>query len=122
MGKISKHFSRHEFACKCGCGFNTVDVELIEALEAVRQHFDQPVTITSGCRCEAHNKLVGGSTRSQHLVGKAADFKVKGVNSDIVAHLLMAFYPGKFGIGRYNGRTHIDVRAKESRWDKRGVR
>jgi hypothetical protein len=36
MGDLSAHFSRSEFACKCGCGFDDVKPDLIEALEALR--------------------------------------------------------------------------------------
>jgi uncharacterized protein YcbK (DUF882 family) len=114
-------FGRHEFACKCGCGFDVVDVELLAVLEYVRDHFERrPVIITSGCRCEMHNKTVGGSPRSQHLLGKAADFKVVGVHPDAVADWLEQEFPGKYGIGRYDGRTHVDVRGWKARWDRRG--
>ena len=54
MGDVSDNFSRSEFACKCGCGFNSVDVALLDALEQVREKFG-PVSITSGNRCPKHN-------------------------------------------------------------------
>lgn len=120
MGNLSEHFSRSEFACKCGCGFDTVDAELIKVLEKVRDHFKAAVMINSGCRCKKRNKDVGGSSKSDHLVGKAADVRVKGVHADDVADYFIRLYPNKYGIGRYVGRTHIDVRSgKPSRWDER---
>ena len=120
MGDLSRNFSRYEFACKCGCGFDFVDAELIKVLEQVRFHFDKsPITITSGCRCETHNQKVGGSAYSKHIKGIAADFKVKGVHADEVASYLERTYPDKYGIGRYKGRTHIDIRKSKARWDKR---
>jgi len=76
MGDLSKHFSRHEFACKCGCGRDTIDTETLKLCEIVREFVGQPVTVTSGHRCEAHNRRVGGGTRSQHLYGRAADLTV----------------------------------------------
>ena len=76
MGDLSEHFSREEMACKCGCGLDTVDAELLSLLEKIRAHFDRPITINSGCRCEAHNRAVGGSKNSQHLIGRAADIVV----------------------------------------------
>ena len=122
MGKISENFSREEFICKCGnCGFATVDVELIDVLEDVRYHFDEPITINSGCRCKAHNEAEGGSSRSKHLEGIACDFKVRNFHADGVAAYLEDKYPDKYGIGRYNGRTHIDVRSIKARWDNRNV-
>ena len=28
MGDLTKNFSRSEFACKCGCGFDDIDLVL----------------------------------------------------------------------------------------------
>jgi len=122
MGDLSKNFSRREFACKCFCGKDTVDAELILVLEEARLFFrNRSVIITSGVRCELHNQEVGGSPKSLHLQGKAADIIVKGINSEIVHDHLYKKYPGKYGIGRYSGRTHIDVRPGEARWSGRNV-
>jgi uncharacterized protein YcbK (DUF882 family) len=119
MGDLSKYFDRSEFKCKCGCGFDTVDHELIVVLEEIRLRFGKPVTINSGCRCERHNAEEGGSKGSQHITGKAADIVVAGVHADSVADHLVCKYQDKYGIGRYNGRTHIDVRSSKARWDNR---
>ena len=61
----SKYFKRAEFACKCGCGMDTVDYELVNILDKVREHFGTPVVINSACRCEAHNASVGGAANSK---------------------------------------------------------
>ena len=114
-----KFFKRREFECKCGCGFNTVDFELSEVMDDIREHFKEEVTITSGCRCRKHNKAEGGEDGSTHLIGQACDFKVKNAHEDVVADYLEKKYPNKYGIGRYNGRTHIDVRLSKARWDMR---
>lgn len=59
-----QHFSKSEFACKCGCGFDDIDINLVKLLEQIRSHFgDNPLIITSGCRCAKHNRSVGRSTR-----------------------------------------------------------
>ena len=47
-----------------------------EVLEPLRQHYGKPIRITSGFRCEALNKAVGGVGRSQHMLGEAADLSV----------------------------------------------
>ena len=65
MGKISKHFKREEFACKCGCGFDVVDVELLEVLEELRELCGQPITINSACRCKNHNQSVFETVRAR---------------------------------------------------------
>jgi len=112
-------FSRSEFACKCGCGFDTVDAELLAVLHRLRAHYGAPITIHSGCRCRAYNKRVGGAKRSQHMRARAADITVAGRVPSDVADLLDSWYPDDYGLGRYNTFTHIDTRAKRARWDLR---
>ncbi len=112
-------FNRAEFACKCGCGFDSFDFETYLILVDVRQHFGKPVTITSGCRCDWHNGKVNGAKNSKHCQGVAADFKVKDISADDVADYIESKYSDKYGIGRYTGRTHVDSRPTKARWDKR---
>ena len=121
MGDISPHFNRSEFACQCGCDFDTVDVETLRVLEQVRQHFMQPITITSGCRCEEHNKRIGGASGSQHTKGRAADFKVKATTPKEIYDFLDLLYPDAYGLGLYErvggGRVHLDTRKIKARWE-----
>jgi len=42
-------------------------------LDPLREAWGRPITVTSGYRCPALNKAVGGSRTSQHLRGMAAD-------------------------------------------------
>ena len=119
MGDLSSHFSSSEFACRCGCGFRSVSPDLISRLELLRSHFGRPVKINSGCRCENHNRNIGGSSSSQHILGTAADIVVQHVHADQVADWLENEYHDSCGIGRYKGRTHFDVRDNNARWDNR---
>lgn len=105
---ISKHFSRSEFTCKCGCGLNTVDTQLLMFLEKIRAYFNKPVIINSGCRCTEYNRKVGGAKKSQHLIGRAADITVGSVSPQDVADYAESI--GVPGIGRYKTFTHIDSR------------
>jgi len=114
--KVSKHFNRSEFACRCGCGFDTVDVETIEVLEDLRECFEQPVYISSGCRCIHHNQSVGGTLKSLHTMGRAADVIVNNVNPLIVYAYLDSKYKDKYGLGKYDDFTHIDTRSQKARW------
>lgn len=50
-------------------------------LEPARVAYGEPIYITSGYRCPALNKAVGGKITSQHLRGEAADLQVKGVRN-----------------------------------------
>ena len=106
---ISKHFSRSEFACKCGCQQDTVDVVLLAILEIVRQHFDAPVRITSGNRCFMHNEFIGGMPLSFHLVSKAADVQIDGVDPGKVYAFLADKFTDNYGFGLYENFVHIDV-------------
>ena len=111
------NFSRSEFACKCGCGFDTVDVELINALRDLRVAIGgKPITITSGCRCESHNKAVGGAPNSQHLYARAADIYSSETTPSDILEKLEELFPNKYGIGIYSGWVHIDTRNEKARW------
>ena len=113
----SKYFSRSEFACKCGCGFDTVDAELLTVLDVVRENFAAPVYITSACRCYIYNHRVAGAPGSQHTKGRAADIYIKTVSPEIIQSFLEGRYPDRFGIGHYKTFTHIDTRTgPPARW------
>jgi len=116
MGDLSPNFSSAEFCCKCGCGYCKINNALLFALEAIREHFGQPITITSGCRCETHNANVGGKPGSRHLHGEAADMKVKWISPAEVAAYAANLIGDRGGVGRYSNFTHIDVRGHRARW------
>lgn len=47
-------------------------------MQPLRNHFDKPVTISSGYRSPVLNVKVGGSETSEHSLGAACDFTVEG--------------------------------------------
>ena len=53
----------------------------LEVLEPVRDLLGVQIDITSGYRSTVVNRAVGGSTSSQHCLGQAADFRVRGVSN-----------------------------------------
>ena len=53
---LSRSFRAKEFACKDGTDPLFVDSELVQVLQAIRDHFGAPVVITSGYRTAAHNR------------------------------------------------------------------
>ena len=114
--KLSTNFKVKEFACTDGSDPIFIDSELVTILQKIRTHFGASVTITSAYRTPAKNKAVGGQTYSQHLYGKAADIKVKGVTPKQVAAYAEELLPGKGGIGTYGTFTHVDVRSTKARW------
>ena len=44
-------------------------------LDPLREKFGAPIIVTSGYRCPALNRAVGGATNSQHTKGEAADIR-----------------------------------------------
>lgn len=47
-------------------------------LQPLREHFCEPVHISSGYRCQRLNEVVGGVSTSSHLTGQAADIYLGG--------------------------------------------
>lgn len=103
---MAKYFSYYEFiksstATKLGIDNNPTDetiqdniLELMGVMDKIRERWtdyckenclsDPAVIITSGYRCNALNKAVGGSKTSAHRVGAACDFEAKnGRNKDL---------------------------------------
>lgn len=68
----ARYFTAGEFACKC-CGRVMIDNRLVTMLDRVRHTLGKPIYVSSGYRCTAHNKAVGGATGSYHVKGLAAD-------------------------------------------------
>tara|TARA_R100000664_G_scaffold10708_1_gene17614 strand:+ start:343 stop:810 length:468 start_codon:yes stop_codon:yes gene_type:complete len=90
---LSKNFSLNEFTKSVSAIRNGVEnspspehirnIQLLVkyVLQPLRQALGLPIKITSGYRSDALNKLIGGSKRSQHCRGQAADiqFKIDGI-------------------------------------------
>lgn len=73
MGDISENFSRSEAACPCGCGGDTVDAELLDLVQGLRDEFGDIITVHSGYRCKRYNAKLGGAKNSEHRWGRAWD-------------------------------------------------
>ena len=114
--KLTQNFRVGEFACTDGTDPIFIDTELVKVLQKIRNHFGKSVTITSAYRTPGKNKACGGTTYSQHLYGRAADIKVKGIAPKKVAAYAETILKNG-GIGRYKTFTHIDVRGTKARWN-----
>lgn len=127
MMHLSQHFTLGEFtasgiAARQGID-NTPSRAVVAELkrtavlmEQVRALLSAPITVTSGYRCGALNKLVGSKPTSKHTQGLACDFKAPGYgdplsvckaieHSDIpFGKLILEFYTPDGG-----GWAHIEV-------------
>lgn len=101
------HFTIDEFKCPC-CGKAEMDEGLLIALDLAREAAGVPFVITSGYRCEKHNKEVGGSPNSSHLKGLAVDIKASNSKTrfKIVNALIRSGFK-RIGIG--DGFIHVDA-------------
>lgn len=80
---------------------------LKSALRDMAQSFGS-VKVTSTCRSHSHNARVGGARKSHHLTGDAADFRVSGSPSQVMAALRSNGSIG--GVKHYGGGLyHIDT-------------
>lgn len=134
LGNLSKNLSRSEFSCRCGCGFDTVDIKLVEMLQSACDHFAAEyntkvmIDITGPNRCRSHNVFVTKniSSDSQHIYGRAADHKIYTYTCDewmqvppgVVFNYYGDHYPS-CGRGLYINRVHLDSRTNgPAIWDK----
>lgn len=62
-------------------------------MEMVRLRLGLPIKVTSGYRCPALNKAVGGTPTSAHAVGLACDFTAKGESAAQTAKRLKGMLP-----------------------------
>lgn len=120
---ISPHFTLGEFACADGSDIVKYSTSLLFKLEELRVYGDFTIEINSGFRTTSYNRAIGGASKSQHVVGTAADITVKKdgrvVDAALICCLCQYF---KFpGIGYISPRSvHVDVRTSGSyRGDER---
>ena len=101
MGDLTKNFSRWEFACKCKCGYDNIDPDLVMKLQHMRGELGRSITVDSGCRCPEHNLRVGGATHSEHMMGDGADIRVANT-LDAYLYMRAAFNAGfqRLGFGK----------------------
>lgn len=119
--QLSQYFVSTEFDCqgKGCCSTTLINPKLVEYLNKIREHFNAPITISSGYRCATHNRSVGGATGSRHTKGDAADIIVKGHSPREVAQYAESI--GIKGIGLYETAkdgyfVHVDTRDYKSFW------
>lgn len=126
--QLTKNFHIDEFKCSDGTSvpgqlYENV-LELAENLQVLRTELGKPIHVVSGYRTPDYNKSVGGAKKSQHMVAKAADIKVKGIGpkrlSGQVRSLIAEGLMKKGGVAMYPTFTHYDVRGTNVRW--RGTR
>lgn len=116
--QISEHFNSSEFRCKCGKKHEIkIDKSLIQKLEQLFPMLEaKKCVVSSGYRCPAHDKNVGGTGWGQHTKGTAADVcffdaKNKPISSKIVSCKAQDIgIKGIANITRAYDYIHLDMR------------
>lgn len=103
--QVSKHFNSSEFRCP-HCGRIKIDENLIEKLEHI---FDKvnasKCIISSGYRCEVHDKLIGGFL-GRHFEGLASDCVFYDKNNNMIPSKIICCVA--WDIGELNGIAKIN--------------
>lgn len=110
MDNLTRNFSKHEFACRCKCGFDDVSLDLVARLQVARDLYGQAISISSGCRCRERNDLEGGSVNSSHLSGLAVDIRCDNSRDRklLIDCLIQAGF-SRIGVYKDQPCIHIDV-------------
>lgn len=104
-----RYFTQAEFACRCGCGLNSVSHELVEICEDVREHLGV-FNVTSGLRCPAHNaRQPGAAVNSRHLYGRAVDFSISGKSAAQVLAYLRTIPRIAYCYAIDSAHVHMDI-------------
>lgn len=108
MINYGKYFKKKDFDCKCGCGLNNINQELVDNLNTLRELLKEPIIINSACRCLKHNKNIGSSDTSTHLKGLAVDISAKNSNYRYKLLKVILFF-GIKRVGIEKDFIHIDI-------------
>jgi len=107
--KLSPNFRARELVCFC-CKKEGIKDDLVFHLQMAHDLLParSVMIITSGYRCEEHNREVGGKETSSHPKGLAADIKCDGSSYRflLVGALLKARFK-RIGIGK--DFIHVDL-------------
>ena len=123
--RLTKNFILSEFDCRDGSVmppdvFSNV-AKLAKELQVLRDFIGKSITVNSGYRSPNYNRSIGGASRSQHLLGKAADIRVDGISPrelhGIIEELIKDGRMKQGGLGKYNTFTHYDIRDNKARWN-----
>jgi hypothetical protein len=124
-----RHFKPEEFACKCGCGLNNPNPQVIYDVDACRERLGLPLTITSGCRCSKHDAdpAVGGTGHGPHTPspanGECDAVDIAAVADTLKFRILEFFFKlGYVRLESSNLHVHVDRAQYRLPWPWFGVK
>lgn len=122
--QLTTNFNLSEFNCHDGTPVPEEYMDnvrlLAKNLQVLRDEIGEPIRVNSGYRTPEYNKRIGGASKSQHKLAKAADIVAKSYSpkqlAKIIERLIAAGKMKQGGLGIYPGFVHYDVRTKKARW------
>jgi uncharacterized protein YcbK (DUF882 family) len=122
--QLTPNFNIKEFRCKDGTDvpdeYECNVIVLAQNLQILRDHLGEPITVHSGYRTPTYNASVGGASRSQHKLAKAADITVKSKTPKqlhtIILNLIKEGKMRNGGLGLYSTFVHYDI-GSVRRWN-----
>lgn len=113
---VSNNFKRSELACPC-CKQMKCHINLINALQSLRDSLAIPFIINSAYRCSSHNSTIPGAfPNSYHPKGLAFDVSTRGWSGYHKHKFIELTSNVPSGIGIYENFIHFDLRTKSSLW------
>ena len=114
---LVNNFQVKEFACQDGSDPIVIHPFIPHICQLVRNKFNMPFTPNSAYRTPAHNKAVGGATKSNHIYGRAVDIPAKG---GVTPKQLYDYVDTLFGnwgeLGIYSWGIHVGIQETKSRF------
>lgn len=95
--------------------FTKLELGVLVELQAVREDFGHPVTVSSSYRSKAYNKSKKGATSSEHMLGHAIDSHPVDLRRIAQYKAVIRTRNIKGGVGEYKTFVHIDT-GKKRRW------
>ena len=111
-----RNFWKHELQCKC-CGkiHQTLEfADFMDTMQLIRDETGIKMPVTSGCRCEDHDRRVGSSSRAgkgPHTIA-AIDVAVSGENAFRLVEAAVKFGVRGIGVSQRGGKPrflHFDM-------------
>ncbi len=124
MCQLSNNFNLHEFTLSQTASrleiavnvppesaiFQALQKLCTQVLQPLRDSLGRVIHITSGYRPPALNRHIGGSKRSQHMRGEAADIVVGGMNPlEVCQAIVRLNLPFDQLIHEFGRWTHVSV-------------
>ncbi len=101
-------FKESEFVMGNENVFHEMNSDFLIRLDELRKLVDEPLIITSSYRSIDYNKSVGGASKSQHLIGNAADLACN--NGILRAKIIYNALSLGMSVGAAKGFVHVDGR------------